>query len=360
MARGHELPAPAAPGPVGGVSGADFPALLARTGPLPLARAMQLGNARYYATRDPLGHDFTTAPEISQMFGELLGAWLADLWHRAGRPPVRLVELGPGRGTLMADLLRVARKAGLEAPVHLVETSPPLKALQAQRLPGVHHHDDLAEVPDDRAILLVANEFLDALGVDQFERTAAGWALRVVTLEKGRPARRLGPVAAAPPVPPALRDAPLGGVFEWSAPAQAVVAAVARRLADRGGAALFVDYGFVGPALGDTLQAMPPGRFSDPVAALGEGDVSAHVDFGAMAAAARQAAPVTVHGPVGQGPFLWALGLAQRAERLKAHASLTQRAAITAAVARLTGTIGGLFQVLGLTAPHWPAPAGFG
>ncbi len=339
-------------------------ALVARLrvdGPLPLARVMALANAHYYAHAEAIGRDFVTAPEVSQMFGELVGAWLADLWQRAGRPAVRLVELGPGRGTLMRDMLRAMAVAGLAPPVHFVETSPRLRALQAAAVPGAMFHDDLAALPDDAPLLVVANEFLDALPVTQFERNALGWVLRTVAAEgEGLAMRAIEPVKLAM-IPEAVREAPEGAVHERNFAAEQVAATLARRLAAQGGAALLVDYGHEGPALGDTLQATCAGVPAPPLEALGAGDLTAHVDFAAIAGAAARAAPVGLFGPVAQGDFLAALGLAARAEALKAGRPPETRARIAAEAARLAGTgaMGALFRALALVAPGWPAPAGF-
>lgn len=340
-------------------------ALVARIGaegPLPLARVMALANAHYYAHAEPFGAagDFVTAPEVSQMFGELVGAWCADLWQRAGRPAVALVELGPGRGTLMRDMLRSMAAAGLSPPVHLVEASPRLRALQAAAVPGARFHDDVASLPADLPLLVVANEVLDALPLTQFVRTALGWALRTVAVERGELAfRAIEPVRLAM-IPAALRDAPEGAVFERNFAAEQLAAALARRLSAQGGAALFVDYGHPGPALGDTLQALRGGQPAPPLEALGEGDLSAHVDFAAVAAAAR-AAGAAVFGPAAQGDFLMVLGLAARAAALKAGRPAEVRARIAAEAARLAGAgaMGRLFKALALVAPGWPAPAGF-
>lgn len=336
-------------------------------GPLPLARAMALAAGNYYATREPFGTagDFVTAPEISQMFGELVGLWLADIWQRAGSPsPVLLVELGPGRGTLMADALRAIGQAapGLAGSVrlHLVEKSARLRAEQARKLPGaaLHNavwHDSLATVPDDAPMLLVANEFLDALPLTQFERTSEGWALRRV----GTNGWDLAMAANAAFIPEALRNAPLGSVHERSFAAEALASAVARRVAAGGGAALFIDYGYRGPALGDTLQAIRAGVFADPLATLGDADISAHVDFGAIGRAACNHA--RVFGPEAQGMFLEMLGISARAEALKAMASIERCAEVEAARVRLVspGGMGRLFQAMAIIAPGWPAPAGF-
>lgn len=336
-------------------------AAIAAEGPLPLARAMAMAASHYYATREPFGPtgDFVTAPEISQMFGELVGLWLADLWDRAGRPmPVAIVELGPGRGTLMADARRaIARAApGLAAAaLHLVESSPRLRARQQAALAGAVFHDHAGTLPADMPLLLVANEFLDALPLTQFERTADGWALRRV----GEAGFDLALAAQPALIPARIREAAPGAVHERNFAAESMVAGVARRLASQGGAALFVDYGYLGPALGDTLQAIRHGAFADPLATLGEADISAHVDFAALARAG--AAHARVHGPVMQGMFLEELGIAARAEALKSAASIERRAEIAAAHARLVsvGAMGRLFQVLALGAPGWPEPAGF-
>jgi SAM-dependent MidA family methyltransferase len=335
-------------------------------GPLPLARVMQLAADQYYATHEPFGPtgDFVTAPEISQMFGELVGLWLADIWQRAGAPDrVVLVELGPGRGTLMADALRAIGKTapGLVAALslHLVEKSARLRAIQARTLPGAMFHADLSTVPGDAPLLLVANEFLDALPLTQFERAEDGWVLRRVeaTTRGARWDRSVGANLAF--LPAEIRDAKAGSVHERSFAAEQLAAAVGRRLAAQGGAALFIDYGHAGPAIGDTLQALKGGRHADPLATLGEADLSAHVDFAAIGRAAG--AHAAVFGPVAQGPFLEAIGLSARAEALKAMASNERRAEIEIARTRLTAVqqMGRLFQALAIVAPGWPLPAGF-
>ncbi len=339
--------------------------LLAR-GPVPLARVLQVAADHYYAAHEPFGPagDFVTAPEISQMFGEVIGLWLADLWQRAGSPPaVHLAELGPGRGTLMADALRAIGRAAppfaAAITLHLVERSPRLRAQQRQRLPDANWHDDLGTLPADAPLLLVANEFLDALPIAQFERVEDGWVMRRVERGPAGPRwdRSVGANLAFIPEP--VRNAPVGAVHERSFAAEAVAAAVARRLADQGGAALFIDYGHAGPALGDTLQSLKGGQYADPLETLGEADISAHVDFTAIA---RAVAPhANVYGPEAQGMFLEGIGIGHRAESLKAMASIEARAEIAAAHARLVsvGAMGRLFQALAAVAPGWPAPAGF-
>ena len=345
--------------------------LIAETGPITVADYMAhcLGDPEhgYYLAREPFGPkgDFVTAPEISQMFGELVGAWLAEAWHAAGRPTeVRLVELGPGRGTLSADILRTLRLVPdlvAAATLHLVETSPRLRAIQAETLAAApvaaHWHDRLDDVPAGFT-LAVANEFFDALPVRQFVRTDTAWQERVVGLDAdGSLAFGLGPGAlAACELPPRLRAAPTGAILEVSPASIAVMQTLAGRIAGHSGAALVIDYGHAETGLGETLQAVAAHAYADPLAAPGEADLTAHVDFSALARAARSAG-AAAHGPIGQGAFLSALGLAQRAARLSRDADAATRAAIAAAADRLAapGEMGTLFKVLAVT-PQGDAP----
>ncbi|HSI40606.1 MAG TPA: class I SAM-dependent methyltransferase [Xanthobacteraceae bacterium] len=336
---------------------AELRTLIATEGPIPVARymALCLGHPRhgYYMGRDPFGAagDFTTAPEISQMFGELLGLWCAACWQQIGAPdPVRLVELGPGRGTLMADVLRAARAlpafhAALD--VHLVETSPALRARQRERLPDapVRWHDSLAEVPDGPALIL-ANELFDALPVAQFVRTERGWHERCVGLDAdGHLAFGLDP-RPGPAFGPALPGAVLERLDH------PLVRAVPERLAAQGGAALIIDYGHAASGLGDTLQAVRRHAFADPLKDPGEADLTAHVDFAALARHGT-AAGARAFGPLPQGDFLRRLGLDARAARLGRQAD-AERLAGTA-----PGGMGGLFKVLALVHPAAGAPPGF-
>ena len=322
---------------------------------MPVAAWMAAANTQYYATRDPLGAagDFITAPEISQMFGELAGLWLADLWQRAGRPAAHFVELGPGRGTLAADALRAMRRAGLEPAVHLVETSPALRAAQARLLPDAIWHDSVDTLPADGALLVIANEFFDALPVRQRIRTGTGWAERCVAIADEGFVACPGLAVAAPP---GLADAPPGTIVEDRPAAAAIVATLAARIAAQGGTLLAIDYGHRGPVAGDTLQAVRAHAFADPFADPGEADLTAHVDFTALADAA---AGLAASGPVDQGEWLLRLGLATRAAAL-ARAAPAQADAIAAAYRRLSAAdeMGRLFKVLALTAPAWPEPAG--
>ena len=339
-----------------------FRRLIASTGPISLTQYMAESNARYYAKADPLGSagDFVTAPEISQMFGELIGLWLADMWIRAGREePVHYVELGPGRGTLARDALRAMQRHGLEPRVHLVEGSTALKELQLRAVPEAIFHADLANVPLNGPILLVANEFLDALPVRQLIRTPAGWREVTVATEGERfvcvPGAR--PMDAA--VPEALRDAGEGTLIETSPAAAAVLYEVAGRLTKQGGAALFIDYGHAEERTGSTFQAVRAHRKVDPFEAPGEADLTAHVDFATLARIA-QSRDSRWLGTVGQGQWLRALGIDARAEALSLSAP-QHREALHRARDRLVDAdqMGELFKVMGLAAPGWPDGAGF-
>jgi NADH dehydrogenase [ubiquinone] 1 alpha subcomplex assembly factor 7 len=336
--------------------------LIEASGPVSVAYYMAQANAHYYATRDPFGAagDFTTAPEISQMFGELVGLWLADLWTRAGSPEeAHYVELGPGRGTLAADALRAMRSAGLVPDVALVETSPVLRRAQKERVPRARWHDDLDTLPASGPLLAVANEFFDALPVRQLVATEGGWRKRLVVHEEGRFRPIAGPRMSEAAIPPHLRSAPPGSILETSPASIAVVQALAQRIAEQGGAALIVDYGHERASAGETLQAVSAHLFADPWAEPGERDLSAHVDFEALEQAARRQG-VRVFGPRGQGEWLIAMGLDVRAEAL-AKAAPGRAEELKAARDRLAapGEMGRLFKVMALVADGWPEPAGF-
>lgn len=350
---------------------AELRALVRAGGPLPVGRYMELcldhAGYGYYRTAEAFGPtgDFVTAPEVSQMFGEILGLLLAQAWLDRGAPrPVRLLELGPGRGTLMADLLRSAGSVpGFEPAldVHLVERSPRLMALQQRTLGDRarwHHHPD--DVPEGFTFL-VANEFLDALPVDQLIRRDGRWWERRVGLEDDR----LAFVATAP-APQALAacapaEAEDGAITEVSPARAKLVRRFAERLMAHGGLALLIDYGGTphGPT-GDTLQAVRAHRPLDPLAAPGEADLSTQVDFGALRDAA-EAAGAAVYGPVFQGTFLRTLGIDVRAARLMDDASAATRHGIRSGLHRLTdpSMMGEAFKVLVIGRPDEPPPPGF-
>lgn len=330
---------------------------IAATGPITLADYMAdcLLDPRdgYYATRDPLGAagDFTTAPEISQMFGELVGLALAQSWLSQGAPDAfTLAELGPGRGTLMADILRATRAVpGFHeaARVVLVEASPVLRGRQAEALAGVRalawcdSADDLPDAP----LWLVANEFFDALPVRQFQRVGDIWRERQVGVADGRLVLGLGGPVALPDLAARMGDTADGGIVELRPAAEAVMQAVAARIARHGGAALVIDYGDWG-SLGDTFQAVEGHAPADPLAAPGQADLTAHVDFAALAAAAQglDASPMTP-----QGVFLERLGITPRAQQLARGMTGPALEAHVAAHRRLTHPqeMGTLFKAIG-------------
>jgi len=326
--------------------------------------------AGYYARRNPLGHtgDFITAPEICQIFGELIGIWCADLWRRVGAPePVTLAELGPGRGTLMADLLRAARGVpGFQRALrlYLVEASPVFRAEQQRRLAVAEplFVDDVTQLPPG-PLLLVANEFLDALPIRHLVRGRSEWAERMIGLdENDYLAFVLGPEnpALSLLVPPALRGEPKGATVEICPAAAALAAALGERFAHSPGGALFIDYGYFPARSGPTLAALSQHRPVNPLENPGEADLSAHVDFSAFAAAARGAG-AAVWGPVPQGRFLAALGADARLQALSARAGAEQRALLESGLRRLIDPdeMGTLFKAMAVTSPGLPAPAGF-
>ncbi len=342
---------------------AELLARIAATGPMTLgdymAECLLHPRYGYYTTRDPLGAagDFTTAPEISQMFGELIGLALAQSWLDQGAPaPFTLAELGPGRGTLMADILRTtARVPGFHdaARLTLIEASPTLRGEQARRLPTATWVDTVAHLSAEQPLFLVANEFFDALPIRQFHRAQGEeWREVVIGAEGGTLKPGLAPPALQPALMHRLLSTSEGDIVEHSAPALPLVAEIAGIIARNGGAALLIDYG-AGPSLGDTFQALENHHFADPFAAPGEADLTAHVDFTELARAAR--AQVTVSDPTLQGVFLERLGITERAQALAACLTGPALASHIAAHRRLTHPeeMGSLFKVLGL----WPQSA---
>jgi NADH dehydrogenase [ubiquinone] 1 alpha subcomplex assembly factor 7 len=313
---------------------------IAAEGSITVEAFMEACNSFYYATRDPLGAqgDFTTAPEVSQMFGEMIGAALADCWKRAGSPADAIyVELGPGRGTLAADALRLMRAAGFAGAVHLVETSAVLRKLQKQAVPDAVWHDSIDEIPA-APLLLVANEFLDALPIRQH---VAGVERRVAAAAGGLAFDRDGEIV------------------ETSRARDDAIRSVATCLAFKGGVALIIDYGHARSAPGDSLQAMRAHRYAPILAQPGEQDLTAHVDFEAVAKAATEAG-AAVTPLVAQGEWLVRLGIEERAQALS-RANPDRAADIQSALDRLTSRdqMGELFKVLAVHSPDWPTPAGF-
>ena len=329
---------------------------IAQSGPLTVAQYMHrcLHDPRdgYYATRPALGEagDFITAPLVSQMFGELLGLWAGEVWRQLGSPQrVRLVEVGPGDGTLMSDMLRAAKlePAFVEASeVWLVETSGPLKALQRQRLNGVQWADSLAEVPAGAPIILVANELLDCLPARQFVRVDGAWVERMVGLSDEGLA--FGQAATT---------GESGEIWEVSAAQEAFGQLVGEIVVREGGAALLIDYGRAEPGFGDTLQALKAHEKVDPLACPGEADLTVHADFPAVLAAARKAGAETAI--LTQGEFLRRLGVEHRAAAL-AKAQPDRAPTLARQLDRLTAPdqMGALFKAACIHAPGL-VPPGF-
>ena len=350
----------------------EIKALVALKGPITVERYMELSLAHpeygYYMNRDPFGAsgDFTTSPEISQMFGELIGLWAAEVWTAMGAPnPVRLVELGPGRGTLMSDALRAARivpefRAALD--VWLMETSPTLAAMQHELLldagVAVSWAQNLKEVPDGPAIL-IGNEFLDALPVRQFVRVNGQWRERVVRLNDER---GLAFDVASEPEPDIRANGRDGDILEVNPAGHRFMFELGGRLVRQGGAALLVDYGHAVTGFGDTLQALRAHRYVDPLAMPGECDLTAHVDFAAMARSAA-ATGAAVYGPVDQGDFLRAIGIDLRTKALAERAGKERAEELQQARNRLVGKgkgeMGALFKAMAVANRNLPAPPGF-
>lgn len=342
-------------------------------GPLTVAQYMGLCLTHpehgYYRKSDPLGRsgDFVTAPEISQMFGELIGLWAVAVWRQMGAPgAVRLVELGPGRGTLMADALRAAGKApgfAAAAELHLVETSPALRAVQEMHLNGFapHWHESVGTLPDGPRIV-IANEFFDALPIRQFERSREGWRERMVGLnEAGEMAFVRSPLQIVNPlVPDSHKNAPPGAIVEICPAALNIVQKLSGDIKIHGGAVLLTDYGHDGRRSGDTFQAAKNHQYCAPLASPGDADLTAHVDFGATGRAANSMG-ARAYGPIGQGGFLTSLGIQERAAALRKSAPPDQRAQIDADLSRLTAPdqMGELFQAQAITHPDAPVPPGF-
>jgi SAM-dependent MidA family methyltransferase len=359
----------------------DIRRRIAAAGPMPIGEYMSLcltdPQCGYYVTRDPLGAkgDFTTAPEVSQMFGELIGLWMVSVWRQMGAPEnVRIVELGPGRGTMMSDAMRAAKIVPEfigAAVLHLVEVSPPLQAMQEQSLAAhglpAFWHRSLSEVPTGAAIF-VANEFFDALPVNQAVKMAGGWHRRGIGVDDdGNFVYRTEPESMAhfeTTLPAAVRNAAEGEIFEWRSDVETME--LGRRIAREGGAALVIDYGHAESATGETLQAVREHLFADPLSAPGEADMTAHVDFEALRRS-FEALGTETFGPIAQAVFLDRLGIGTRAQTLKANALANSDRAkaheIDSAMARLTGSgrtgMGSLFKALAVAHRSVGTPPGF-
>ena len=342
--------------------GKSFRRLIKETGPISLAHYMAESNARYYASRDPFGEqgDFITAPEVSQMFGELIGLWLADLWVRMGsRKRIHYVELGPGRGTLAKDSLAAAARYEFAPQIHFVETSPTLRQLQRDAFPGCHHHHDLSTLPDDAPLLIVANEFFDALPVHQLVRSADGWFARMVGLDGDDFTYVSGTERMDDLVPPSWVTAPQGAMIETSPAAVALMAEISQRLREQGGAALIIDYGQMELRAGATVQALKSHQHVNIFAHPGEADITAHVDFELLLQVAEDNG-ADVMGLQYQGEWLRQMGIDTRTEALQRR-NPGDKEKLKRQRDRLVeaSQMGTLFKVLGVCGRRWPIGVGF-
>jgi SAM-dependent MidA family methyltransferase len=354
---------------------AEIRTLIRAAGPMPVWRYMQLclmhPRYGYYIARDPLGRagDFITAPEVSQMFGELIGLWAASVWRMMEEPAeINLIELGPGHGTMMADALRAIRvlPAFRSAnTVHMVEVNPVLRHRQVNALADageVFWHERIDDVPDGPSIIL-ANEYFDVLPVHQMMRQGDGWHERVIEIDTdGNLAFGVAPKPSPrfeTLLPPQVAAAPEGAIFEWRPDSE--IMRIAARVRDFGGAALIIDYGHARSDAGDTFQAVAQHAYADPLKNPGQADITAHVDFEALKRA-TEAAGARSHGPVEQGAFLRQLGIEARAQALMTKATPAAAQDIAVALQRLTssgrGGMGSMFKVLGVSHPTLPMLVG--
>ncbi len=333
------------------------------TGPISVADYMRAANTAYYAKGDVFGvdGDFITAPEISQMFGEMVGIWLADLCLRHNNPAnCQYVELGPGRGSLASDALRTMQRFGVAPSVHFVETSEALRSVQLAKVPAAQHYNRIEDLPDDGPLLIVANEFFDALPIKQLIATHAGWRERVLARDRSN---KFLPMPGMRPmdemVPSEFRAAPSPSIYETCPDASAIVYELAGRLAAQGGVLLVIDYGYSLPGLGSTLQAVKDHQSVNPFENPGGCDLTAHVNFLEMANLGRMR-NLRVSGPIDQGSWLKALGIDVRTQTL-AMASPERAEELQAMRDRLidSAEMGHLFKVLAISAENWPVPEGF-
>ncbi len=347
--------------------------LISSTGPISVAEYMATclfdPEAGYYTTREPFGAsgDFTTAPEVSQMFGELIAVWVYAAWQALGKPvPVTLAEIGPGRGTLMVDMLRTLDRLDPSfialARIALIEASPLLVEVQRERLAkggrAKPRWVNSVEELDQTALIIIGNELFDAIPTRQFVKTPQGWLERVVTLDDaGELVFAAGSAGIDPTLlPPDASAAPEGMIFEVAPARSAVMDSIAHHIASNGGAGLFFDYGHLQPGLGDTLQAVRRHAFDDVLAHPGEADLTSHVDFSVLSAVAKVHGLEAVSGT--QGKFLLGMGLLERAGRIGSGASPQVQERISGEVERLAGPqeMGNLFKVLAVSSPGVKLP----
>lgn len=331
----------------------------------------------YYTAQPGIGEDgdFITAPEISQLFGEIIGVWVLQTWMEMGSPENwQLVELGPGRGTLLNDVMRVLKirpQAIENVRVHLVEVSPILRTEQAHIAKRLNiepqWHNQLCEVPNNLPCVVLANEFFDALPIRQFIRQTSGWCERRIALTKNTPSATPELCFTAVPTAynveaenPAAHAAQPGDVIEIGTAAKTISEEIGARIARTPSRALIIDYGYVAGSNGDTFQALKRHQKIDPLTELGSADITAHVDFPALARAA-QATGALAFAPMGQGDFLKTMGIDARLSALSKNATPEQALKLTRQVHRLTAEeeMGTLFQVLALSNAALPPPPPF-
>jgi len=336
--------------------------LIENNGSISVSQFMDEANAEYYNTRDPLGADgdFITAPEVSQMFGELIGLWGADMWLRMNKPEnTHYVELGPGRGTLASDALRSMTQFDFTPEVHFVETSDALRLKQKEAVSDANWHDSLENLPTDGPLIIVANEFFDALPIRQFVATHSGWRERVVARDRDQFMALPGNQPTDIDIPQGQRELPPGTILESSPVGTEMMYDLVARIKRQGGALLIIDYGYDKPGSGDTLQAVKNHEAANPFHDPGEQDITAHVNFPELANICR-ASDLKVSGPCSQRDFLITLGIDQRALALL-ESSPELEDDIRAAHHRLTDAseMGALFKVMAVTPNNWPDPEGF-
>ncbi len=350
--------------------------IIKTAGSISVARFMQIALSDpeygYYQTRDPLGvrGDFITSPEISQIFGEIIGLWCVVTWQNAGRPRnIILVELGPGRGTLMSDILETTKKVSQEfinaLKVHLIETSPALKKLQKAVLRDyeITWHNDIETIPSEPA-LIIANEFFDALPTEQYVMTKDGWYQRHITVDQEYDKLSFINVPItkeeSPIFPHQISNAKIGSIFERNDISEGIMKSIAERTRDNGIASLIIDYGHTQTQLGGTLQAVKSHNYHNPLTDMGEIDLTSHVDFEALAATSESLG-TRVHGPITQRDFFRTLGIQQRTAILAAKAKGGQVSLLLEGSRRLIAKdgMGTLFKVMAITPKRGETPAGF-
>lgn len=336
---------------------------ISASGSMSVLEYMRIANDAYYNGHDPLGEDgdFVTAPEISQMFGELIGIWMTDIWIRSGHTRnVNYVELGPGRGTLAKDILRTTNRFDFKPAPFFVETSETLRAKQVKTLPEVNFCNTIDELPEDGPLFIVANEFFDALPIRQFIATHSGWRERVITKDKGNKFTAMPSTTAMDSfIPNDIRSAPVDSIYETNPQTSDIIYELINRIKEQGGFLLIIDYGYDASGHGNTLQSISNHRFANPFQDPGKRDITAHVNFMEIANIARLR-DMQLSGPIEQGDWLENLGINVRTENL-INSQPERAEEINAARLRLISEdeMGRLFKVMAISHNEWPMGEGF-